>query len=252
MQKKSLIVWMFIAVAMLSGAANAAAGKKQNQQEQLEEIEKYISQQRQKIEDSYIGRSTDLRLRAEGQIRLLEVVKQAIYAPLDAQAEVAETVLQINNYEVLQVNDREVLLINGHENAPYDHFEGTTDTSPQRFAVVLSQISEVKNDILAKYEFGAISLEKQKRYALTVGLPELEGKLKENVLAAKPKPTHGVITGIVYAEEDPSAIIDGQIVHEGDRIHNVTVVKIHRDKIEFEKKNKKWKQTVQETPGAFW
>jgi hypothetical protein len=244
MQKKSLIVWMFIAVAMLSGGANAAAGKKQNQQEQLEEIEKYISQQRQKIEDSYIGQSADLRLRVEGEIRLLEVVKQAIYAPLDAQAEVAETVLQINN--------REVLLINGHENAPYDHFEGTTDTSPQRFAVVLSQISEVKNDILAKYEFGAISLEKQKRYALSVGLPELEGKLKENVLAAKPKPTHGVITGIVYAEEDPSAIIDGQIVHEGDRIHNVTVVKIHRDKIEFEKKNKKWKQTVQETPGAFW
>jgi len=236
MQKKSLIVWMFIAVAMLSGVANTAAGKKQSQQEQLEEIEKYISQQRQKIEDSYIGQSTDLRLRAEGQIRLLEVVKQAIYAPLDAQAEVAETVLQIN----------------GYENVPFGRFKVATETSPKRFAVAQSRISEVKNDILAKGEFEAIRLEKLKRYALTVGLPELEGKLKENVLAAKPKPTRGVITGIVYAEENPSAIIDGKIVHEGDRIHNVKVVKIHRDKIEFEKKNKKWKQTVQEAPGAFW
>lgn len=239
MQKKSLIVWMFIVVVMLSGVANAAADK--NRQEQLEEIEKYISQQRQKIEDSYIGKSTDLRLRAEEEIKLLEVADKAIYRPLDVQAEVAETVLQIN----------------GYENVPYGRFEVATEvcgfiTSPKRFAVAQSRISEVKNDILAKCEFGAIRLEKQKRYALTVGLPELERKLKENVLAAKPKPTHGVITGIVYAEENPSAIIDGQIVHEGDTIHNVTVVKIHRDKIEFEKNDKKRKQKVQETPKAFW
>jgi len=236
MQKKSLIVWMFIVVVMLSGVANAAAGKKQNQQERLEEIEKYISRQRQRIEDSYIGKSTDLRLRAEGEIKLLEVADKAIYRPLDVQAEVAETVLQIN----------------GYENVPYGRFEAATETSSKRFAVAQSRISEVKNDILAKCEFGAIRLEKLKRYALTVGLPELERKLKENVLAAKPKPTHGVITGIVYAEENPSAIIDSQIVHEGDSIHNVTVVKIHRDKIEFEKNDKKRKQKVQETPKAFW
>ena len=236
MQKKSLIVWMFIVVVMLSGVANAAADKKQRQQEQLEEIEKYISRQRQKIEDSYVGKSTDLRLRVEEEIGLLEVADKAIYDPLAAQAEVAETVLQINGYEAV----------------PYGRFQTTTETPRKRFAVAQSRIAEVKNDILAKCEFGAIRLEKQKRYALTVGLPELERKLKENVLAAKPKPTHGVITGIVYAEENPSAIIDGQIVHEGDTIHNVTVVKIHRDKIEFEKNDKKWKQKVQETPKAFW
>ena len=253
MQKKSLTVWMFIVVTILSVGVDTAAGKKQSQQEQLQEIEKYISWQRQKIEDSYIGRSIDLRLRAEGEIRLLEVADKATYRPLDVQAEVAETVLQIN----------------GSETVPYGRFEITTATSPKRFAVAQSRIgevkndvlrfavaqsriAEVKNDILAKYEWEAVTLEKLKRYALTVGLIELEKRLKENVLAAKPKPTHGVITGIVYAEEKPSAIIDGQIVHEGETIHNVTVAKIHRDKIEFQKNDKRWKQKVQETPEAFW
>lgn len=263
MQKKSLTVWMFIVVTILSVVVDTAAGKKQSQQEQLQEIEKYISWQRQKIEDSYIGRSIDLRLRAEGEIRLLEVADKAIYAPatlavfvdcqelcpsiaevadkaiydpLAAQAEVAETVLQINGYEAV----------------PYGRFQTTTETSRKRFAVAQSRIAEVKNDILAKYECEAVILEKLKRYALTVGLIELEKRLKENVLVAKPKPTHGVITGIVYAEEKPSAIIDGQIVHEGETIHNVTVAKIHRDKIEFQKNDKRWKQKVRETPEAFW
>jgi len=236
MQKKSLTVWMFIVVTILSVGVDTAAGKKQSQQEQLQEIEKYISWQRQKIEDSYIGRSIDLRLRAEGEIRLLEVADKATYRPLDVQAEVAETVLQII----------------GYENVPYGCFEITTVTSPKRFAVAQSRIGKVKNDILAKYEWEAVTLERLKRYALTVGLIELEKRLKENVLAAKPEPTHGVITGIVYAEEKPSAIIDGQIVHEGETIHNVTVAKIHRDKIEFQKNDKRWKQKVQETPEAFW
>lgn len=243
MQKKSLTVWMFIVVTILSVVVDTAAGKKQSQQEQLQEIEKYISWQRQKIEDSYIGRSIDLRLRAEGEIRLLEVADKATYAPLAAQAEVAETVLQINGYETVSYGRFEL--------TKYE-WEAATETSPKRFAVAQSRIGKVKNDILAKYEWEAVTLEKLKRYALTVGLIELEKRLKENVLAAKPKPTHGVITGIVYAEEKPSAIIDGQIVHEGDTIHGAEVVKIHRDKIEFEKSRKKWMQKVQEKPKAFW
>jgi hypothetical protein len=63
---------------------------------------------------------------------------------------------------------------------------------------------------------------------------------------------HGLITGIIYTEEDPSALIGGEIVHEGDTIHGVQVVKIHRDKIEFEKKKKKWTQQIREGPSRAW
>ena len=91
MEKKSLIVRMFIVVAMLSVVVSTAKGEKQMQQEQLEEIEKYISQQRRRIEDYYVGQLTELRLRAEADIRLLEAadieVGFAGFAPTSARIE---------------------------------------------------------------------------------------------------------------------------------------------------------------------
>jgi len=63
---------------------------------------------------------------------------------------------------------------------------------------------------------------------------------------------YGLITGIVYTEEKPSALIDGEIVHEGDTIQGVQVVKIHRDRIEFKKKWKSWTQQTREQPSSAW
>ncbi len=50
------------------------------------------------------------------------------------------------------------------------------------------------------------------------------------------------INGIIYSEEKPSAIIGGRIVHEGDTHYGVKIVKIHKDKIEFEENGKRWTQ----------
>lgn len=63
---------------------------------------------------------------------------------------------------------------------------------------------------------------------------------------------HGLITGIIYTEEKPSALIDGEIVHEGDTIHGVKVVKIYKDKVQFEKKWKRWTQQTREQPSRAW
>jgi hypothetical protein len=53
------------------------------------------------------------------------------------------------------------------------------------------------------------------------------------------------LTGILYSEDNPSAIIGGAIVKEGDMIGDVKVVKIRRNIVEFEKNGEKW---TQETP----
>ena len=45
----------------------------------------------------------------------------------------------------------------------------------------------------------------------------------------------GWLTLIVYSEENASAMVSNKIVHEGDMINGYKVVKIHRDKVEFEK-----------------
>lgn len=60
------------------------------------------------------------------------------------------------------------------------------------------------------------------------------------------------ITGILYSEDKPAAIIGYRIVHERDTIHGVMVVKIHKDKVEFEKDGKGWIQTIQGAPTAYW
>lgn len=62
----------------------------------------------------------------------------------------------------------------------------------------------------------------------------------------------GVVMGVLHSTDKPSAVIDYEIVHEGDIIHGVEVVKIHRDKVEFEKHRKRWTQQVEERPNSAW
>lgn len=54
------------------------------------------------------------------------------------------------------------------------------------------------------------------------------------------------LTGIFYTENDPDpiAMINGYIAHEEDMIGSVRVLKIHKDKVEFEKDGRKWSQTM--------
>jgi hypothetical protein len=53
-----------------------------------------------------------------------------------------------------------------------------------------------------------------------------------------------VVTGILYSEDRPAAIIDTQLVHEGKQISGATVRKIERDGVEFEMNGQTWKQAV--------
>ncbi len=53
------------------------------------------------------------------------------------------------------------------------------------------------------------------------------------------------VTGILYSEDNPSAIIGGAIVKEGDMIDDVKVVKIRKNSVEFEKNGEKWTQEMQ-------
>jgi len=48
-----------------------------------------------------------------------------------------------------------------------------------------------------------------------------------------------VVKGILYNEDNPSAIVNNQIVYEGDKISGATIIKINKDSVEFEVK-KRW------------
>lgn len=54
-----------------------------------------------------------------------------------------------------------------------------------------------------------------------------------------------IVKGIVYSEGNPSAVIGNQIVHEGDTVLDVAIIKINENSVEFEANGKKWTQKVQ-------
>lgn len=75
---------------------------------------------------------------------------------------------------------------------------------------------------------------------------------KRKTIAAHELPRYGVITGIIYAEGNSSATINGKVVHEAETIDNVKVVKIYKDKVEFEENKNRWTQRVQQQPNHAW
>lgn len=75
---------------------------------------------------------------------------------------------------------------------------------------------------------------------------------KRKTIAARELSPYGVITGIIYAEEKSSATINGKVVHEAETIDGVKVVKIYRDKVEFEENKNRWTQRVRQQPNHAW
>ncbi len=79
-------------------------------------------------------------------------------------------------------------------------------------------------------------------------------KLPEPYPAELPDPMTGkssltsggsaIVTGIIYSQDNPLAIIDGQIVKEGQEILGVRILKITPDTVEFASKGKTWKQKL--------
>ena len=65
-----------------------------------------------------------------------------------------------------------------------------------------------------------------------------------------------LISSIVYSADKASAVIDDRIVHEGDTIGDVTVVKIFKDRVVFEKEGTgatlRWTQKIREVLTAHW
>ncbi|UCF43543.1 MAG: hypothetical protein JSV99_01040 [Planctomycetota bacterium] len=54
-----------------------------------------------------------------------------------------------------------------------------------------------------------------------------------------------VVRGIVYSEDNPSAVVGNEIVHEGEEVMGAMVVKINSDSVVFKMNDKEWTQKVE-------
>jgi type II secretory pathway component PulC len=177
-------------------------------------------------------------LRSASQIRLLEVAETSKpnWADIAEWADFAETVLQIN----------------GLEHEPFSLFKVNTETPAERLAIALSRIAKRKSDILNRSEFETLNLENHKEYALNAESAKLEEPSTKKSPALESKATNGQVAGIVYSPEKSSAVINTKIVHEGDIIQGVTILKIYEDKVVFQKNGSRWEQAVRQKPNPSW
>ncbi len=68
-------------------------------------------------------------------------------------------------------------------------------------------------------------------------------KINDNTTKSEPE-TFGLVGGICYSTDRPSAIIDDEVMYEGDTIDGATIVKIYKDKVEFRKNGRNWVQKI--------
>ena len=58
----------------------------------------------------------------------------------------------------------------------------------------------------------------------------------------------GVVKAILHNENNPTALIGIKMVSQGDVISGAKVMKIHKDRVEFEKNGFSWTQDIMEKP----
>ena len=78
-----------------------------------------------------------------------------------------------------------------------------------------------------------------------------DGK-KTEVVVERPEPRFGVVTAILYCDDTPIVMIEDQMLHKGDVIHDVQVMDIKSDKVVFDKQGEQWEQKVQEPAKPEW
>ncbi len=62
----------------------------------------------------------------------------------------------------------------------------------------------------------------------------------------------GTVVGVLYSRENPCALINREIVYEGETTNGVKVVKIDKSGVEFERNGKRWTQKVLANPNFAW
>jgi hypothetical protein len=61
----------------------------------------------------------------------------------------------------------------------------------------------------------------------------------------------GLIDGILFSD-DPSVLIDGQVLRVGDSLYGVEIVSIDRQTVTFRGNGRTWQQRVRERPNKAW
>ena len=143
---KNLILIPFcIFLTFISHAANGQVGIQQ--QVQSTQVQEQIACYQRAVEYYYSNRITELRLRMQTQIRLLEIAE----SPKPERISLSEWMRFVEA----------VSKINGCDDVSSGRFDVVRKSSVERLAAAYWRLTERKSDILNKFEWEAARLSKQ-------------------------------------------------------------------------------------------
>ncbi|MFQ6036442.1 MAG: hypothetical protein ACE5NM_11455 [Sedimentisphaerales bacterium] len=247
------------------------------QKERLKDIEELAVSERQAIEQWYARHLAELRQLAERQARRLRLSERALWAEfikMSNQIPFADSYFSSTartywwdkkGLELRPILEDSYFLTAAAELLMDSNFckllSDIADGSaynPQSFLIR----SEARKLLpLAKeFESELMRLESRRNDRLA-GLERWEKGLQRHVykvmrqIKALPEtPELGVVSAISYDEKGSLCMIDGvdKVLQPGDTIQNVTVVRIHQDRVEFAKAGQKWVQKIDEPANPAW
>ena len=100
------------------------------------------------------------------------------------------------------------------------------------------------NIIVWNAVYGLYTAEKDTPLWKTIVTDNLISKLWDKYPLVSKSPQKGMVIGILFNDAESSALINDELVHEGDSIGSIKVVQIDKEKIYFEKNGEMWSQEV--------
>ena len=231
--------------------------KLKHQQERLKNIEKRAGQKRQQVEDNYLRRCRELRASTEAMIRSLDSQEKQAWTELDQKLKHIITTAEKSTIGAGYIMSDGYVV--GHDISKEKYETNVVGDPAREHAVIQQEIVEAKNETLASYEQELVRFQKQRQYELAK-IDRWERQMKGYVSVAirditkvsQPE-TLGLVSGIMYSQSRPSALIGNRIiVHEGEIVHGVKILEIYKDKVLFEKDSVTWSQAIGDAPASHW
>lgn len=228
------------------------------QHKRLQMIEEKAGQKRQQIEADYLRKCRELQTRTEAMIRSLNSQEKIAWVKLNQELKHITTTTKKSTIAVGYTTPDDYTV--GYSISDKVSESNVVNNPAQEYAVEQQQITEKENDILKSYKQELLHFQRWREYELAK-VEKLEKRSKIYVsssirsITKKAKPeTPGLVTGIMFSKDKPSILFSNnrRIVYEGDTIYGVTIVKIHKDEVEFTKNGQRWTQKVGETPSQQW
>jgi hypothetical protein len=281
MYNKHMTIWISIALTIIipctcfPAEKQAEQDRQENQQQprnphrRIRSIEQLVYLQENLIQKRYRNRIDNLKMRARRHAenlgypdRLLwvEFIKMTRGADSPNRYFLTPSFLEYKTFELRDAMMKSYSVYAARDLLLDDRaYQVITEieSSPSYGTLIRRQARKVLN-IMRQLRLTLSRIERQRKAELA-RLQRWKKQTAEDVsmavdyLSEQPETARpGVVTAIISTPTIRSAMINDEVVHDGDSLKDVKILKIHPDKVDFQKDGNVWTQKLGQPQQKFW